>query len=120
MSNKAKVIEVLKTSKPIVRTIMKDGQYKAQKVNDEYTILHETPAGWRQLSDGGKADSVIVLTDVQDRKDGMTRTIAVNGDFVNWPIKTNFVFRVESGKTKLILTPIPEKEMKELLKLDAA
>ena len=114
---KDKVLNVLKTSKAIVRTVLSDGMYKAKKVNDDYTVLHETPAGWRQLEEGTEPTNknVIVLTDVKDLESETMRTIAVNGDFVNWATKTNFVFRVEDGKTKLELNKLTDSQMKKLM-----
>jgi hypothetical protein len=67
MSNKERVLEVLQTAKAIVRTVLSDGLYPAQKVNDDYVILHETSEGWRELGEGQTAETVIVLTDVLDR-----------------------------------------------------
>jgi hypothetical protein len=119
--NKSKVLSVLKNSKAIVRTVLSDGMYLGRKIEEEYTVLHETPAGWRQLEEGVEPNnkSVIILAEVEDQKTNTKRTIAVGEDFIQWPVKTNFVFRVEGGKTKLELNKLSDSQMKNMLKEEA-
>ena len=112
---KEKVLKLLQTAKAIVRVLLQDGLYYAQKVNDDYVILYETAEGWRELPDGETADTVIILTDVLDLVTKTIRTIAVNVDFVNWALKTNFVFRVTKGRTQLVLNTFTNAQMKQLL-----
>lgn len=118
---KKKVLSILQSAKALVRVLLHDGLYYAQKSNEDYVVLHETADGWRQLPDDEEPNNkqVIVLTDVLDLTTKTSRTIAVNSDFVNWPVKTNFVFRVTSGRTQLVLNTFTDTQMKKAMAEEA-
>jgi hypothetical protein len=117
---KKDALNVLKTGKAIVRTKLAEGSYFGVKTNDNYTILRKVGESWSQIKESDKIpenEPVIVLTDVQDAKAKVDRTIAVNSEYVNWSIKTAFAFDVDGkGRTSLKLKTFSERELNDLLK----
>ena len=114
--------EVLKViangANPIVRTVMADGRYVGQKVNDDYTVLHQKPEGWKpvqSVTECKAGDNVVILTNCKDAKNGANRTIAVNEAYTDWRLKTNFSFEVKNGRTVLSEEQLTEKQVKELV-----
>ena len=103
---------------PLVRTIMADGRYYGRKVNDDYTVLKEVDGKWTVINDDTEAKNsdIVLLHNCEDQKSKVSRTIAVNADYIDWPTKTNFSFTVKNGRTALSLEKLTDKQVKELVK----
>jgi hypothetical protein len=116
---KAEVIAVINNGcSPIVRSVMSDGRYFAEKTSDEYTVLQKSGDAWGAInstSEAKKNESVIVLNDCKDAKTGTKRTIAVNEEFMAWPLGTGFSFTVKAGKTILSLKQLTKAELKAVV-----
>lgn len=105
-------------SKPLVRTSMADGRYFANKVNDNYSVLQKRGDSWspvNSVTEAVKNEPIIILNDCKDAKNGATRTIAVNEDYLAWAVGTGFSFTAKNGRTSLSLETFSPKQMKELV-----
>jgi len=125
---KEKILKLLASGvSAIGRAILPDGLYKGLKVSDNYTVLHKPGDSWQQLAEGQQPanNQVIVLTQcdtIRTTGTGRTKqtikgsaTIAVNSEFVQWPVNTYFVFRIRKGRSEVVMQPMDEKEMDELV-----
>ena len=115
---KKEILQIIANgSKPMVRTHLADGRYYASKTNDNYVCLQKTGTNYApvEMSEAIKGQPIIVLTDVQDAKNGANRTIAVNDEFINWSLGTGFSFIAKNGRTELNLEVLDKNKIKKLL-----
>jgi hypothetical protein len=116
---KAEVITIIANgSKPLVRTKLADGRYFGTKENDDYVVLQKSGDSWAPLEsvkDASKAEPIIILSDCKDAKTGAKRTIAVNEDYMAWPLGSGFSFEVVKGRTNLNLATFDKAQMKKLI-----
>lgn len=98
------------------------GTYVGQKLQDEYTVICETPSGWKPLPEGKElteGQSYVALTDVKEHSSERIVTISVPDGFADLETEEYFSFRINGkGYSDVSLEALTKEQADELVKSD--